>query len=91
MARFAQFLSLGRTELVPEDADTYLEGVQQILPGHSCIVRFDGVRTDECYWEPTTSPQIHDDDPSRVAAAYMERSGDISVIPRRRGPVTERG
>jgi uncharacterized membrane protein YcaP (DUF421 family) len=35
--------------------------------------------------------QIHDDEPSRVAAAYMERSGDISVIPRRRGPVTERG
>jgi uncharacterized membrane protein YcaP (DUF421 family) len=29
--------------------------------------------------------QIHDDDPSRVAAAYMERSGDISVIPRRGG------
>lgn len=27
--------------------------------------------------------QIHDDDPSRVAAAYMERSGDISVIPRK--------
>jgi uncharacterized membrane protein YcaP (DUF421 family) len=25
--------------------------------------------------------QIHDDGPSRVAAAYMERSGDISVIP----------
>lgn len=29
--------------------------------------------------------QIHDDDPARVAAAYMERSGDISVIPRHRG------
>ena len=29
--------------------------------------------------------QIHDDDPSRVAAAYMERSGDISVIPRPTG------
>jgi uncharacterized membrane protein YcaP (DUF421 family) len=27
--------------------------------------------------------QIHDDDPSRVAAAYMERSGEISVITRR--------
>ena len=27
--------------------------------------------------------QVHDDDPSRVAAAYMERSGDISVIPRK--------
>jgi asparagine synthase (glutamine-hydrolysing) len=70
VARFAQFLSLGRTELVPEDADTYLEGVQQILPGHSCIVRFDGVRTDECYWEPTTSPQVHDDDP---VAGFLAR------------------
>ncbi len=29
--------------------------------------------------------QIHDDDPSAVAAAYMERSGDISVIPCPRG------
>ena len=29
--------------------------------------------------------QIHDDDPAKVAAAYMERSGDISVIPRRGG------
>jgi hypothetical protein len=28
--------------------------------------------------------QIHDDDPSRVAAAYMERSDDISVITRHR-------
>jgi uncharacterized membrane protein YcaP (DUF421 family) len=27
--------------------------------------------------------QIHDDDPSRVAAAYMERSGVVSVIPRK--------
>ena len=73
MARFAQFLSLGRTELVPDDADTYLEGVQQILPGHSCIVRFDGARTDECYWEPTTSPQVHDDDP---VAGFLARFDD---------------
>lgn len=29
--------------------------------------------------------RIHDDEPSRVAAAYMERSGDISVIPCQRG------
>jgi uncharacterized membrane protein YcaP (DUF421 family) len=28
--------------------------------------------------------QIHDDDPSKVQAAYMERSGAISVIPRKR-------
>ena len=62
-ARFAQFLSLGRTEHVPDDADTYLEGVQQILPGHSCIVGFDGTRTDECYWEATTEPRGGDDDP----------------------------
>lgn len=27
--------------------------------------------------------QMHDDDPSRVQAAYMARSGAISVIPRR--------
>jgi uncharacterized membrane protein YcaP (DUF421 family) len=27
--------------------------------------------------------QIHDDDPSKVEVAYMERSGQISVIPRR--------
>ena len=63
LERFAQFLVLGRTEHVPEDADTYLEGVQQILPGHSCIVRFDGTRIDECYWEPTTTPQSGGDDP----------------------------
>ena len=51
-ARFAQFLSFGRTEEVPDDADTYLDGVQQILPGHSCTLGFDGARTDECYWTP---------------------------------------
>lgn len=28
--------------------------------------------------------QMHDDDPSKVEAAYMERSGDISVIPHKR-------
>ena len=27
--------------------------------------------------------QIHDDDPSKVEVVYMERSGHISVIPRR--------
>jgi uncharacterized membrane protein YcaP (DUF421 family) len=27
--------------------------------------------------------QIHNDDPSKVEVAYMERSGQISVIPRR--------
>ena len=34
-ARFAQFLAYGRPEGVPDDAETYLDGVQQILPGHS--------------------------------------------------------
>ncbi len=29
--------------------------------------------------------QIQDEDVSKVAIAYMERSGEISVIPRRRG------
>ena len=57
-ARFAQFLSFGRTEEVPDDADTYLDGVQQILPGHSCTLRFDGTRTDERYW----SPPHHEED-----------------------------
>lgn len=28
--------------------------------------------------------QIHDEDPSNVQVAYMERSGDISVVPRKR-------
>jgi asparagine synthase (glutamine-hydrolysing) len=51
-ARFAQFLAYGRPEGVPDDAETYLDGVQQILPGHSCTVRFDGTRVDECYWAP---------------------------------------
>jgi asparagine synthase (glutamine-hydrolysing) len=76
-ARFAQFLSLGRTELVPDDADTYLEGVQQILPGHSCIVRFDGTRTDECYWEPTSQPQHADDDP---VAGFLARFDDAMKL-----------
>ncbi|MFL5618384.1 MAG: asparagine synthase (glutamine-hydrolyzing) [Gemmatimonadaceae bacterium] len=57
-ARFAQFLSFGRTEEVPDDADTYLDGVQQILPGHSYTLRFDGTRTDERYW----SPPHHEED-----------------------------
>ena len=56
-ARFAQFLSFGRTEEVPDDADTYLEGVHQILPGHSCTLRFDGTRTDERYWTPPHAEQ----------------------------------
>jgi asparagine synthase (glutamine-hydrolysing) len=73
VARFAQFLSLGRTELVPEDADTYLDGVQQILPGHSCTVRFDGTRTDERYWQPATEPRIDDDDP---VAGFLARFDD---------------
>jgi asparagine synthase (glutamine-hydrolysing) len=51
-ARFAQFLAYGRPEGVPDDADTYLDGVQQILPGHSCTLRFDGTSVDECYWAP---------------------------------------
>jgi asparagine synthase (glutamine-hydrolysing) len=51
--RFAQFLAYGRPEGVPDDADTYLDGVQQILPGHSCTLRFDGTRVDECYWAPS--------------------------------------
>jgi len=51
-ARFAQFLSYGRAEAVPDDADTYLDGVQQILPGHCWTLRFDGTRVDECYWAP---------------------------------------
>jgi asparagine synthase (glutamine-hydrolysing) len=50
--RFAQFLTYGRSEEVPDDADTYLDGVQQILPGHSCTLRFDGTSIDECYWAP---------------------------------------
>ena len=57
-ARFAQFLSFGRTEEVPDDAGTYLDGVQQILPGHSCTLRFDGTSTDERYW----SPPHHEED-----------------------------
>jgi asparagine synthase (glutamine-hydrolysing) len=65
-ARFAQFLSFGRTEEVPDDADTYLAGVQQILPGHSCTLCFDGTRIDERYW----SPPHHE-----------ERAGD-DVVPR---------
>jgi asparagine synthase (glutamine-hydrolysing) len=73
VARFAQFLSLGRTELVPEDADTYLDGVQQILPGHSCTVRFDGTRTDERYWQPTTEPRSGGDDP---VAGFLARFDD---------------
>src|SRR5215207_7648778 len=52
VSRFAQFLSAGRTEEVPDDEATYLEGVQQILPGHSCTLRFDGTRVDEQYWTP---------------------------------------
>ena len=72
-ARFAQFLSLGRTELVPDDAETYLEGVQQILPGHSCILRFDGTRIDECYWQPSSQPEHADDDP---VAGFLERFDD---------------
>jgi uncharacterized membrane protein YcaP (DUF421 family) len=28
--------------------------------------------------------QMHDEDPSNVQVAYMERSGDISVVPRKR-------
>jgi asparagine synthase (glutamine-hydrolysing) len=51
-ARFAQFLAYGRPEGVPDDAETYLDGVQQILPGHSCTLGFDGTRVDECYWAP---------------------------------------
>jgi asparagine synthase (glutamine-hydrolysing) len=52
-ARFAQFLSYGRTEEVLDDADTYLDGVQQIMPGHSRTLRFDGTQVDECYWAPS--------------------------------------
>jgi len=52
-ARFAQFLAYGRPEGVPDDAETYLDGVEQILPGHSCTLRFDGTRVDECYWAPS--------------------------------------
>jgi asparagine synthase (glutamine-hydrolysing) len=65
-ARFAQFLSYGRTEEVPDDADTYLGGVQQILPGHSCTLRLDGTHVDECYWSPP----------------HHERERDPDVVPR---------
>ena len=62
-ARFAQFLAYGRAEGVPDDAETYLDGVQQILPGHSCTLRFDGTRVDECYWTPR-----HDEEHERAGA-----------------------
>ena len=48
--RFAQLLSYGRAEEVLDDENTYLEGVQQITPGCSCTLRFDGTRVDERYW-----------------------------------------
>jgi len=51
--RFAQLLSYGRAEDVLDDESTYLAGVHQIMPGHSCTLRFDGTRVDECYWRPS--------------------------------------
>ena len=76
-ARFAQFLSLGRTEEVPDDADTYLEGVQQILPGHSCTLRFDGARTDERYWTPPHAEKPAGDD---VVPRFLELFDDAMQL-----------
>ena len=76
-ARFAQFLSFGRTEEVPDDADTYLEGVQQILPGHSCTLRFDGTRTDERYWSPPHAEERGDGD---VVARFLELFDDAMKL-----------
>ena len=76
-ARFAQFLSFGRTEEVPDDAGTYLEGVQQILPGHSCTLRFDGTRADERYWSPPHGEEPAGDD---VVPRFLELFDDAMKL-----------
>ncbi|MEO7363095.1 MAG: asparagine synthase (glutamine-hydrolyzing), partial [Gemmatimonadaceae bacterium] len=61
--RFAQFLAYGRTEFVPDDSDTYLHGVHQLLAGQSCVVRFDGRMTFEQYWSTAFDPTDSDENP----------------------------
>jgi uncharacterized membrane protein YcaP (DUF421 family) len=63
-----------------------LKGTRIALVRDGAVLR-DGMRraniTDDDLAEALRL-QIHDDDPSQVHVAYMERSGNISVIPRKR-------
>ncbi|MEQ1693901.1 MAG: asparagine synthase (glutamine-hydrolyzing), partial [Gemmatimonas sp.] len=52
-ARFARWLAFGRTESVPEDQDTFLEGIHQVPAGHLCEVPFDGPMRMQPFWTPS--------------------------------------
>jgi asparagine synthase (glutamine-hydrolysing) len=52
VARFARFLSKGRTEMVAEDEHTFLDGVQQLQAGETLTVGFDGKERSRIYWNP---------------------------------------
>lgn len=53
-ARFARFLSAGRTEGLGETGETFLDGVEQVPAGEQWVLGFDGRETRRKYWTALT-------------------------------------
>ena len=79
MSRFAMFIALNRSEAVPEDMDTYLSGVHQVLPGHTCTVHPDGRIVHATYWTPPTEMAREGGDPVGQYAALFDDAMRLHV------------
>jgi asparagine synthase (glutamine-hydrolysing) len=59
------------------DEDTFFDGIQRLLPGHTMLVRPDGIAKVERYWSPPVNPEFSssrsDDDYAEDFAARFER------------------
>ncbi len=63
LARFAEWLAVGRTDAMPESRETFLAGVEQIHAGECLTVSPEGTVTRRLYWSADNVP---DDGASRT-------------------------
>jgi asparagine synthase (glutamine-hydrolysing) len=54
--------------------DTFFDGVKRLLPGHTMLVRPDGVVKIERYWNPTVNPEFAS---RRTDAEYAEEFAEL--------------
>ena len=73
LARFATFIALNRSDVVPESDETYMTGVHQVLPGHTCTVTMDGRISHRAYWTPPCDTVAEAPTQTRE---YLERFDD---------------
>jgi asparagine synthase (glutamine-hydrolysing) len=74
-SRFASILSYGRTDAIPEDDGTVLEGVRQVPPACAMIVSRDGQVKTWRYWDAT----LFERDASPQSSAAFLAAFDDSV------------